>query len=64
MESYINTRNGKVFDLKDSINGDRYWYERNYNGVFAYGATFTFSQSFLDDAISKGVLVKYYEKNK
>jgi hypothetical protein len=50
------TRNG-VFDcLMRNIHGGYYWYTPNYQGLFAYGATSTYNEKFLQSCIETKLL--------
>ncbi len=59
--SYRNTRTGAILDQMPTLKGGFYWRERNYKGLFAYGATFDFSQSRLDRDIAAGILEAFYD---
>jgi len=54
--SYRNTRTSAIWDQMPTLKGGFYWRERDYKGLFAYGATFDFSQSQLDKDIAAGIL--------
>jgi hypothetical protein len=58
MKTYKNTRNGKVFDLVPNAKGGFYWHERNYQGLFLFGATSDFNQSHFEYDIKHGILVE------
>lgn len=53
---YYNTRNGKRLIVRES-NVRKWFYYPDYAGPFAWGATMPYSETFLQDAVARGILV-------
>jgi hypothetical protein len=58
IKRYRCVRNGKIFALMPTVKGGYYWREENYDGLFAWGATFEFNAKWFAKDLITGLLVE------
>ena len=49
-------RDGKIWCLMRAVTGGFYWYESDYQGLFAWGASSNFNQKNFADGLERGNL--------